>query len=471
MHTAVSTTSARDALFERFHDRIVVNYDLSRSLVSFQANKAEPFYSWFKYKEGFSSALVRYCLDKVASKPGYLLDPFAGSGAALFAARDIGWKTVGIELLPVGIFAMHARRSSERVDPACFQQEVSKAVRVAFASRTHGRNSFRHISITQGAFSAETEREIARYLSYCEGELEDQDIANLFRFACFCVLEDVSFTRKDGQYLRWDHRSPRRSLAGHFDKGRIPPFTEAITEKLTVMANDIAAMRLNCPDSRRRRGCPDIRQGSCLELLPRFKPDLMDVVFTSPPYCNRYDYTRTYALELAFLGYDGDEVKDLRQTLLSCTVENKEKTEGVRAAYGKLNQLDRFEGAERAFYSCAALQEILSILEDFRESGKLNNPNIVRMVRNYFYEMSFVVLEIARILRAGGHVVMVNDNVRYGGEEVPVDLILGDFAEKCGLKVRQIWTLPRGKGNSSQQMGNHGRQELRKCVYIWDKPA
>ncbi|MGA2584707.1 MAG: hypothetical protein ABSG31_15635 [Tepidisphaeraceae bacterium] len=63
----------------------------------------------------------------------------------------------------------------------------------------------------------------------------------------------------------------------------------------------------------------------------------------------------------------------------------------------------------------------------------------------------------------------MNDNVRYAGEEIPVDLILSDFAEANGLAARHIWTLPRGKGNSSQQMGNHGRQEIRKCVYVWEK--
>lgn len=64
---------------------------------------------------------------------------------------------------------------------------------------------------------------------------------------------------------------------------------------------------------------------------------------------------------------------------------------------------------------------------------------------------------------------MVNDNVRYGGEEIPVDLILSDFAENIGFKINKIWILPTGKGNSSQQMGKHGRSELRKCVYIWEK--
>jgi hypothetical protein len=66
---------------------------------------------------------------------------------------------------------------------------------------------------------------------------------------------------------------------------------------------------------------------------------------------------------------------------------------------------------------------------------------------------------------------MVNDNVQYVGEEVPVDLILSDFAASAGLRVERIWVLPKGKGNSSQQMGLHGRNEIRKCVYVWSKPA
>ncbi|MCS7159562.1 MAG: hypothetical protein RMJ19_03750, partial [Gemmatales bacterium] len=75
-----------------------------------------------------------------------------------------------------------------------------------------------------------------------------------------------------------------------------------------------------------------------------------------------------------------------------------------------------------------------------------------------------------RIVRPGGYIVIVNDNVRYAGEEIPVDLICCDFAERLGLHVQAIWTLPRGKGNSSQQMGRFGRAELRKCIYIWRKP-
>jgi len=74
-----------------------------------------------------------------------------------------------------------------------------------------------------------------------------------------------------------------------------------------------------------------------------------------------------------------------------------------------------------------------------------------------------------RVIKKDGIVYMVNDNVRYAGETIPVDLILSDFAEAAGFNVDKIWILSNGKNNSSQQMGNHGREELRKCLYVWRK--
>jgi hypothetical protein len=64
---------------------------------------------------------------------------------------------------------------------------------------------------------------------------------------------------------------------------------------------------------------------------------------------------------------------------------------------------------------------------------------------------------------------MVNDNVRYAGAGISVDIILSEIAEQLGFKANHILVLPNGKGNSSQQMGAHGREVLRKCVYVWQK--
>jgi len=91
------------------------------------------------------------------------------------------------------------------------------------------------------------------------------------------------------------------------------------------------------------------------------------------------------------------------------------------------------------------------------------------MVRGYFYEMACVIAECARVLKRNAPLIMVNDNVRYAGASVSVDIILSELASELGFEVENILVLPNGKGNSSQQMGAHGRAALRKCVYLWRK--
>jgi hypothetical protein len=461
-----ATNQARAALARRYGDALVVNPELSRALVSFQANKNTPFYRWFKYKEGFSSQFVSYALDRFrppGEHPPALLDPFAGAGTTLTTATRAGWRATGIELLPVGTAAMTARLAADTVDPGAFDAELRRLATFPLDASDAGGYAFPHLRITQAAFPPETELALSAYHAFLGG-IADTDVRGLFHFACLSILEDVSYTRKDGQYLRWDARSGK-SVGSRFDKGPVHPFRERLLSKLELMREDI---------SRRNGGtfAANVRiiRGSCLEELPRMDDAQFDLVITSPPYCNRYDYTRTYALELAYLGYGEAEVKALRQALLSATVENKSKVRRLEAFYRDLGRADRFEAAMAAFADQAALQEVLHLLYAARTQGKINNANVPGMVENYFFEMSFVVHDLARALRPGGRVVMVNDNVQYIGEEVPVDLILSSFAESAGLRVEQIWVLARGKGNSSQQMGAHGRNELRKCVYVWRKP-
>src|SRR5581483_6196067 len=242
-----------------------------------------------------------------------------------------------------------------------------------------------------------------------------------------------------------------------FNKGRIYTFREAIEQKLKQMVADLGdqytqqTLFEDGPTEEIPYIPPELYEGSCLYMLPLMESNSIDAVLTSPPYANRYDYTRTYALELVYLGCSSDKVKQLRQDMLSCTVENKDKQDQLRSFYKEMGREVDFQNVENAFHKQAALQEIITILNTYQAQGTLNNPGIASLVHNYFYEMCFVVHELARIVKPGGTIVMVNDNVRYAGEEVPVDLILSAMAEAFGLTVKRIWTLGRGKGNSSQQ--------------------
>lgn len=465
----LSFVNARAALYRKYADKLIINQELTRQLVSFQANKSTPFYRWLKYKEAFSSDFVRYVLNKFkpASNPiPHVLDPFAGAGTTLTTATKAGWQACGIELLPVGVAAISARLLADTVTIKSFQYFLNKLENHPMdspISKISKSFKFPHLRITEKAFPKHTEQAISAYMGFID-EIKNADVRYLFWFACLSILEDVSFTRKDGQYLRWDSRSGR-TLKSSFDKGRILDFNTAIKNKLHIMLEDI----------KKRNGGTfsknvKLIEGSCLKELASLPDAMFDLVITSPPYCNRYDYTRTYALELAFTGHNDEKVKELRQTLLSATVENKTKRKQLASEYAFRGLENRYNSALTAFKNQNALHEVLSILYDAGEKGELNNNNIPNLVENYFFEMNIVIHELSRVLKPGGHVVMVNDNVQYHGEEVPVDLILSDFAATSGLNVEHIWVLPRGKGNSSQQMGVHGRNEIRKCVYVWSKP-
>lgn len=448
-------------LHSRFSTRLILQPALTRSLVSFQASKDKAEYRWYKFKEAFSAPLIEYLLHRYEVKSGLILDPFAGSGTALFAATANGLNADGIEVLPVGQTLIKARNQCHEKLRESDLQKLHQWAEHSPWTTVESQTVLPELRITRGAYSPETKAGIEKYLAAVQQEQEP--VRSLLLYALLGVLEAVSYTRKDGQYLRWDYRSGRNPGGKQFDKGKIADFNQAVSDKIGQIITDLkgqnslATMFQETPP----RGQLNLYAGSCLNILPTLPDAFYDAVITSPPYCNRYDYTRTYALELALLGIGEEEMIRLRQQMLSCTVENREKDLlQINPAWDvALSATDRQE----------LLQTILKYLERQKAQGLLNNTGIPRMVRGYFYEMACVIAECARVMKPGAPLLMVNDNVRYAGASVSVDLILSDIAEQLGFSTENILVLPNGKGNSSQQMGEHGREVLRKCVYVWRK--
>lgn len=400
-----------------------------RRLVTYVLNKKLPLYNWFKYKEGFSRELVVRLFGEFVLQAGDIVfDPFLGSGTTLLAGKEFGIHGIGIDMLPTAVFVAQAKLT-DWPDIDLLVRAMQKLTSTPFREPV---SSFPDVRIVNLAFSKETQRDLLFFRE--EIEAFEPPVRNFLMLGLLSILENVSNTSKDGQFLR-------------LVKKIIPPVREALRSVLAQMIHDLSEIRMfGFPAQTRAKTL--VLQGDAREMcLPRKYVGNIAAVITSPPYLNRYDYSRTYALELCLLTVKSHkDMVNVRHSLLRSHVESREHE-------GKAIDLP-------------ALEETLRGVR----SKPLNNERLPIMIEGYFEDMNLVIRNMAAYLKPGGRVALVVANAQFNGESVPTDLMLCELAGEHGLATESIW-VTRYKGNSSQQMAIYGRRPVRETIVFWRKHA
>jgi len=416
------SNSERNALEERYAHFLRERADL-RQLVTYVPNKKIPIYNWFRFKEGFSRQLVFNLIAKFGLQNGAkLYDPFVGCGTTLLACKEKGLNAIGTDMLPVAVFI-----TKIKITDWTNRNQLLHAVDNLFNTRFKTPTSaLPKIKIIDLAFSPEVQEQILFFKEQID--TFEPPIRDFLLLGLLTILESVSRTSKDGQFLRL------------VDKP-IPDVRDTLRAVLMSMIDDLSTMR-----AFEAKGKAEVQVGDARELcLPKRFHGSLDAVITSPPYLNRYDYSRSYALELCLLNVKShqDMVK-VRHNLLRSHIES-------RAHDAK--QID-----------LPALEEILAQLQQ----KELNNERVPIMVQGYFEDMNLVIKNLAAYLKPGGRVALVVANAQFAGEGIPTDLLLSELAARYGLKTEEIW-ITRYKGNSSQQMAIYGRRPVRESIVFWKK--
>ena len=420
----------RERLESRFWSLMSEDFDLGR-LVSYGGNKKVPFLRLYRYKEAFSTKLVNHFLDRFEASPSdRVFDPFAGLGTTLFTAMQRGIPSVGVDRLPVAAFAAATLPKFLSLEPGSLLDTFNGlAAAVDYCAPAPVAVD---VPIMGVAFDPETLCRLRQWKSAIDSlDAPWQDPLKLLFFG---ILEETSYTVKDGQFLRLLR-----------DKTPQNPDV-AFRQKIAEAEQDLIAARSYWPN-RRPSQCalPQVILGDTRCLEGGDWADAPAILITSPPYANRYDYTRSYCLELCFdFVRDFAELRGLRHSILRSHIESKTYLTD--------------------YPNHPALAEVLAALS--RKS--LNNARIPYMLTAYFVDMEKAIREWQRVMAAGSRVALVVDNVRFEGEMVPVDLILTELAEKHGFTAEQV-IVARYKGNSSQQMGKYGRVPVRESIVVWRK--
>lgn len=405
--------------------------------VTYVPNKSEPIYGWYRFKEAFSRRLVEEMLsNEWHVPPGVLVfDPFAGCGTTLLACQGLGNPAIGVDVMPLSVFVTRVKLSARELSPERLEGAVHRVLNAPYRPPA---GKWPDVNIVDLAFDPGA-REHLLFFRERILETEEPPIRDFLMLALLAMLEEASFTSKDGQFLRIVKRKPK-------------PVRAAFADRVARMIQDLESRHLTRGNG---HACQSQVFLGDARRLPRDVQEYagtVSAVVTSPPYLNRYDYSRTYSLELCLLWDDSgkvlvekfDDLKRIRHSLLRSHIESR-----------------------AAPTDNARLPQLTEILTNLR-GKRLNNPRIPVMIHGYFEDMNLAIQQMSAMLEPGAPVALVVANARFEGEMVPVDLMLSELAARQGLVTEEM-RVTRYKGNSSQQMAKYGRVPVRESIVVWRK--
>lgn len=378
----------RELLYERYQTRLREELALA-AYIPYTLNKDVPFLGLYKFEEAFSFPLVVKLLRRVeAAESDFVFDPFCGSGTTLFASFVSGIPSVGVDALPVAWFV------SKTLPQFLFlkEGEILCSWKALLPTIEKCEPAFMptDIPLMKVAFEDDILLTLRKMKTAIDGLEEFRDI---FLFLFFSLLEECSRTQKKKRYPR----------VLEF-KGKDP--LEIMKKRVDTVEKDIKRHGYTV----REENIPDVFMADIRNLSIKVKRP-PSVLITSPPYPDKIDYTRSYALELCFhFVKNFTEFKRMRYTLLKSYIESDIRVEELHHP---------------------AVQEVVTILEK-REN------RIADMVRGYFVDMNKVIKTWYTLLSKSARVSVVVENPVYYGEPIPIDLILSDMAEETGFTIDKI---------------------------------
>jgi hypothetical protein len=383
----------------------------------------KPIHRWYVFPHSFTSDLVHALIeDWGLTSKDHILDPFAGAGTTLLAAKEKGIPATGYDLSPLAVLTAQVKitnykedrlkdlwtRLRRRINPARWNgaaRDYPDLVSKALPGKL------------LGAFDA-----MDRAIAGLDATRRERDF---FRLALLSTIPQHSRAVAEGGWLRWvDRRSRTSSPLADF------------TEHVDLMLEDLDAARAQAGTSWRVK-----------EADARSLPDAgatYSAVITSPPYPNRHDYTRVFGVELMFGFLDWEQTRQLRYQ----SFHSHPEARPVRPAANGYVQPRRLARA----------------VAQIRRKEK--DPRVSEMIKGYFLDLYLVLREVRRVCKRNARVAFVVGNAQYRGVPITVDELTAEVGEQAGLKCEKL-LVARYRGNSAQQMGKHGRNPSRESVVVF----
>lgn len=379
---------------------------------TFINNMKLPIHRWYRYSAGFSAQWAEKTIAseyKKAKQPRdyTVLDPFAGSGTTLLAADQVGVSSIGFESQPL-VWKIASTKLAWDTDPNLFTE---KAQLIAKQASTINEPLYDYPELVQKCYDEDNLRKIDQLRKSLERNKDDTPEYKLSWLAFVCILRTLSHAGT----ATWQYILPSKS------KSTVPRALNTYLHQVEIMANDLIVTQNGGAKKLSRIIKHDSR-----EYIEGMN-NTIDLIVTSPPYANNYDYADATRLELSVLG-DIKRWSDLQDTVRpglvrSCSQMVSKETERT------------FEFLEEPILSPIhdEIKDVCCRMKEEREKhgGK---KNYYTMIALYFLDLAHTLQYLRIYCKEGSRICFViGDSAPYG-IYVPVDRWLGAIAQSAGFK-------------------------------------
>ena len=412
----------------------------------FGKNKDVLVHRWYPFVEGYSKEFIEDILQELPFTPQCALEPFCGSGTTPVELQNHSIKCYSFEVSPFMhlLAKVKLERTYDEATLIRFRNKVADSLARPMTDIRKkelvpfGDTLVRKDGMKKWNFHDSSLDGILDIRYAIRTEVDDDRYSKLLTIALSSIILQASNLFRNGKCLSYKKGWETRIIS------RDEIHRLFLNQLDTVIYEDVKTL-----SSQRARVCNadlccfgDVRKS-----IENVEDDSLDLIITSPPYLNSRDYTDIYMLELKVLQLvnSHEDLQKLRKSTLRSHVQVK---------YGDMRPIDNLRLCE--------------CLSDMRKSDQKSwNSDIPNMICGYFEDMQQLFTAFSKKMRKGGVIYFNVANSAYFGVEVPVDLIISDIAENCGLKVREI-RKARDIKTSPQQSKALGKK-LHESVIVIDK--
>lgn len=370
----------------KYKNKIIKKFKY-KELVTFVQNKKEPIHRWFYYKEGYSPELVADLIKKFnLNSP--ILDPFAGTGTTLLACKQNNIDAIGFDITPLAVFVTKVKLETN-YDFDELRDEIIKLTNKRYEKPGISWNS--DIINLKQAFSKYAYDDI-RFFKEKIMEIEDEKIRNFIMLGLLSILGQVSYTVKDGGFVRLKKNK----------KKHVPPVRHLLKRQLKRMFKEMK-------NSEKTIAAAEVHLGDARSL--DLENNSVSGIITSPPYLNNVDYTKIYTLELSLLE---ENVRNIRE------IRKKTIRSHIGAVYESKNE-NKIPGN---------IEKILN---------KVSKQGMPVIVRGYFEDMYLSLKEMYRVLKPQKYAFIIVANACFPDVTIDVDTTIAELGEEIGFELEEIW--------------------------------